>query len=73
MGVQREEKCVTVCGAPMIEAQTLGLASRPSPPLLRDTQERGVLGPDRARRDRDLHRRCRAGAGGDGGPTNARP
>ena len=32
------EKCVTVCGAPMIEAQTLGLASRPSPPLLRDTQ-----------------------------------
>ena len=32
------EKCVTVCGAPMIEAQTLGLASRPSPPFLRDTQ-----------------------------------
>ena len=34
----KREKCVTVCGAPMIEAQTLGLASRPSPPLLRDTQ-----------------------------------
>ena len=37
-GHRQREKCVTVCGAPMIEAQTLGLASRPSPPLLRDTQ-----------------------------------